>query len=151
MRIVEGNLIDALLENKVDCIFHCCNCRNSFGSGIAREIKERIPAAYNADKKYYQNRMPMPDDMLGHFSTGGNVINLYGQSNYGSGKQIDYGAYANALSHALRDLQESKPDIIIGFPFKIGSDRAGGDWSVVKEITEGIVKSNNVKAFWYKL
>ena len=38
----EGNL---LLAKNVDVVFQSCNCQNTFGSGIARSIKEMYPEA----------------------------------------------------------------------------------------------------------
>lgn len=147
---VKKNAVTALLDNDVDLIAHCCNCQNTFGSGIAREIRERIPSAYDADTEAYQRS----DSLLGKWSSDGKVVNLYGQEFFGSGKrQINYGAYANALSSFVNEYLSSggSQETIIGFPYKIGSDRAGGDWDIVCEITEGIMQSNSMKMIWFSL
>ena len=36
---------------------------------------------------------------------------------------------------------------IIGFPFKMGSDRAKGDWDIVLEMIEFYFKDHNVKIY----
>lgn len=49
IKIIKGNLLDEFANNKLDYIFHNANIRNTFGAGIAKQIKERFPAAYEAD------------------------------------------------------------------------------------------------------
>lgn len=154
-KIIKGNLIDAHLNNEVDYMFHCCNCQKNFGSGIALEVKNRIPAAYEAD-------LASGDDMLGEFTTGGGVYNLYGQKYYGRygsyyqefNRQIDYNAYRRALYNALADIAGEEGDlknVVLGFPYKIGSDRAGGDWDTVKKITEDMVSNFNGTMVWFRI
>lgn len=156
MNIVNGNLVDALLEGKLDYIAHCCNCQNNFGAGIAKEIRERVPQAFHADT--VDSSFWSDSTKLGTTSFGGRVFNLYGQLRYGRGKQIDYGAYSSALSYMIQEIEELHPltednhkKPLVGFPYKIGSDRAGGDWEVIKEITEGMIKPSLINMVWYKL
>lgn len=40
-----------VLESATDVIVHGCNCFNSFGAGIARQIKYQYPEAYHEDTK----------------------------------------------------------------------------------------------------
>lgn len=160
-KIKQGNLIDALLlNNEVDFIFHCCNCQNNFGSGIAKEIRERIPEAYVADTTLHKE---MGGNILGIFSYEADVFNLYGQEYYGyygdhfknTGRQINYGAYASALTKALDFIRSEcnfhPSGVRLGFPYEIGSDRAGGDWEIIKEITEFLVGSYGFDMVWYRL
>ncbi|QDP59483.1 MAG: hypothetical protein GOVbin4162_57 [Prokaryotic dsDNA virus sp.] len=164
MKIIQGNLIDAFLNGDVDYMFHCCNCQNNFGSGIAKEVRERIPEAYEADTVWDK---ALKGDTLGTFSFAplylrSGVFNLYGQEYYGiygewfkqNGRQLHYGAYVSALTAALdRILLErgSASYVTLGFPYKIGSDRAGGVWEEVRMITESIVESYEFNLVWYKL
>lgn len=53
MKTVHGNLIKMALEGKFDVIIHGCNCFNTFGAGIALQIKRIFPDAYEADLKNY--------------------------------------------------------------------------------------------------
>jgi hypothetical protein len=52
MKTVKGNLIELAEQGEFNIIVQGCNCFETMGSGIAREIKERYPAAYEADMKY---------------------------------------------------------------------------------------------------
>ncbi len=164
MKIIQGNLIDAFLNGDVDYMFHCCNCQNTFGSGIAREVRERLPEAYRADTMWHKF---LKGDILGSFSfapfsSRSGVVNLYGQEYYGThgewfkqnGRQLDYGAYVSALTAALDRILLDRGRasyVTLGFPYKIGSDRAGGVWEEVKMITESLVGSYEFNLVWYKL
>ena len=146
-----GNVVDALLDGEVDFIAHCCNAQGVMGSGIAKEIKERIPNAYLAYRKHYemlQERRTLKH-FLGDCVEGGRVLNLVGQEFYGYDKKryVNYGALASALSHCYhviqfevdKELPIYPPNITIGIPYKMASDRAGGDWNIVLELVGHLV------------
>lgn len=78
--IKQGNVVTALLNGEVDYMIHCVNGQHVMGSGVALEVKNRIPMAYAA----YMNELPK----LGSFTEGGNCINLCAQWHYGT-----YGPY----------------------------------------------------------
>lgn len=131
----KGNVVDALLDGEVDYIAHCCNNKGVMGSGVALEIKNRIPEAYEA----YING-PLE---LGYYSIGGNVVNLVAQDGYGKGKRfVNYGALANTFQAVMSELWYNKgfdkvsSRVKIGIPYKMASDRAGGDWNIVLELIE---------------
>ncbi|MGA8944018.1 MAG: hypothetical protein WB502_15090 [Thermoactinomyces sp.] len=55
-----------LLQSDCTVIAHQCNCFATMGAGIAKQIKERYPEAYEADRNF-----PIPIGIrkrLGHFS-----------------------------------------------------------------------------------
>ena len=131
--LIKGNVIDALFDKEVDYMIHCCNCQSTMGSGIAKEVRERVPAAFEVYMKYPQ--------ALGNFTEAEGVINLYGQEYYGTygpyyaktGRQLDYVALEAALIKVVKKFGKGK---VYGLPYKFGSDRAGGDWETVKAIVE---------------
>ena len=47
LELINGNLLD--FPNGINNIAHSCNCRMIMGGGIAKQIKERYPEAYQAD------------------------------------------------------------------------------------------------------
>ena len=131
-----GNVVDALLNGEVDFIMHCANCRNKFGSGVAYEIRMKIPEAFEADT--YMHRQLSPEQILGIHSHASGVVNLYGQLNYGYGKrQVNYGALASAIVHSMGHWATGIETI--GIPYKMASDRAGGDWNIVLELIEHLI------------
>ena len=158
-----GNVVDALLDGEVDFIAHCCNAQGVMGSGVAKEIKARIPDAYLAYRRRYdmlQERRTLKH-FLGDCIEGGRVLNLIGQEFYGYDKKryVSYGAIASALSHCYRviqfELDEEWPiyplNVTIGVPYKMASDRAGGDWNIVLELIEHLVVPYVKDVVIYKL
>lgn len=148
IKYVKGNVVDALLNNEVDYLIHCCNAQGKYASGVAGEIRQRIPEAYEAYMELYNtwtsrgNR----DIPLGDFNiSGSRVINLVGQRYYGrdNKRYVNYGALAQGFSgieECFRmDLTgEDVPypeNITLGLP-KIGAGLAGGDWEVIEELIE---------------
>lgn len=141
-----GNLVTALLNKEVDFMLHVCNCQNNFGSGIAKEVRERIPDAYKVDTFFSERG----GNNLGDYSAStSGVINLYAQEFYGKvgshfkkyGHQLDY----NALIKSIRSVSECVcRNDVIGIPYKMGCDRAGGNWDVVLHIIEVILKDFKV-------
>ena len=51
IKIIDGNLLD--FPNDINAIAHSCNTRNIMSAGIAKQIKDRYPEAYEADTKAY--------------------------------------------------------------------------------------------------
>ena len=159
LKFVEGNL---LTNDIVEVIGHQANCQNTFGSGIARSIREMYPEAYAADTEAAKNKT----NTLGNFSytdisTGavfprnkyGNKIyriyNLYGQ-NLGTihGKRMrmtNYEALYSALEGMADQLRATEEDNgmfdfnrepVVGFPFMMGSALGGGRWEIVQRLIE---------------
>lgn len=123
MKYISGNLITLAKEGKFDIIVHGCNCFNTMGSGIAREIKENFPIAWEADqatKKGARSKLgtytfAMYDPI---------VINAYTQYDYGrDGKdRFEYEAFETILEN----LRLRWPNAHFGFP-AIGQGLAGGN------------------------
>lgn len=130
---------------KSDCnvIIHCCNCFNTMGVGIAKAIAKKYPEAKEVDQKTKKGDRKK----LGSFTyikaeDGTYVFNLYGQYNYGSkwingSSDLDYAALEKGLKNigAFLDKEKLWPFVKIG-TYRIGCNRAGGDWSKVKAILE---------------
>lgn len=135
----QGNAVDALISGEIDYLLHCCNNKKTMGSGIALEIKNKIPKAY---RDYVES-----SDELGAISgVFCGVVNMIAQDGYGrSGKFINYGAFAKCLLEFDRRHNGcAKENITVGLPYKVGSDRAGGDWGIVLELITFILKDFNV-------
>ena len=147
----KGNVVSALIDGEIDCLLHVCNNKGVMGSGIALEIKNRIPDAY---EQYKCSKHPLGtisigvhefgDEMFTHYR--GKVFNMVAQDGYGKGvRHLNYGA----LAHCLKGVAEhrSYTDDTIGIPYKMGADRAGGDWNIVLELVEYFLKDFNVTVY----
>lgn len=142
MKFLNGNAVSAVIDGGADVLMHCCNCHNTFGSGIAKEIKLRIPSAYEADCGLHRIPDVKKDHslLLGQFSCNMNdsvlVFNLYGQCDFGVyQRQINYAAFTKSLVSACETASMYSDKLVrVAIPYHIGCDRAGGDWEVVKEI-----------------
>jgi O-acetyl-ADP-ribose deacetylase (regulator of RNase III) len=123
LKHAEGNLIDMAEAGDFNIIVQGCNCFNTMGGGIAREIAERYPEAQEADNrtpKGAYNKLGNYTVMLGKQF---NIINAYTQYNMSRGDDVfEY----TAFEMILQKLAHQYPTSDFGFPY-IGMGLAGGD------------------------
>lgn len=157
IEVRKGNVVDALLNKEVDFIMHVVNCQGKMNSGVAKEIRNRMPQAYSAYMEHHNSMNSTTNIELGSCSSAGGVYNLNAQEYYGyNGKRyLDYGALAKSFNFACTEIHHRecgvfRDKLIVGIPFKMGSDRAGGDWDIVCEILDQL-KSGNMEIIAYKL
>ena len=165
IKTIEGNLLDFPPYCKTDPnkylginnIAHSCNTRNIMGGGIALQIKNRYPEAYEADteafnKEYDKNGQYI--HWLGKYSKAeieskfiangkGRIYNLYTQASVGiDERQVNYEIFWKALKEVQEDLlfiqHETGEPQVLGLPYGISCGLAGGSWRVIKAIIEDI-------------
>jgi len=141
---VKGDLLDFYGRGEIDVLGHVCNCQRLMGSGVALQIKNKYPYAYQA----YVEFDTIHGLDLGTVSWGVDgdkaIANLHAQDNYGRGRRfIDYEAFYKCLEDVkgMMLLNEHKK---IGFPYRIGSDRAGGDFRIVLAMIEVVFEDMDV-------
>lgn len=131
LKHIKGNLIDLAEQGHFDVIVHGCNCQNTMGSGIAKEIKERYPEAYEVDE-LYSTRISNPIHLLGNYSyteyqainaNKFTIINAYTQVNY-LPRGVDHFEY-ESFAIILKKLSIVYPEGNFGLPY-IGMGLAGG-------------------------
>lgn len=143
LEFLEGDVIEALKNKEIDVLMHCCNAQGVMGSGIAKSIKEQFPSVFNRYHEYCQKNK----DVLGTAITENRIINLIAQENYGRGRrQVHYGNFTKALRYAAHSIYTANLKTI-GVPYKIASDRAGGDWEVIKELLESLPNHITIKIY----
>lgn len=158
VKYAKGDLLDFTHWN---VIAHCANCTNTFGSGLALQIRERYPVAYEADTEAYTavnptgGHIPMAE-MLGEFSVanvgeGRRIVNLYGQAAYGRDRRhLDYDAFYNALKELKTSLEIAHIEgriYTLGLPHRIGSDRAGGDWRIIEVMIHALFDESPIQVY----
>lgn len=128
---VKGNLIDMAEQGMFDIIVHGCNCQNTMGSGIAKEIRERFPQAHIADRDYdrYMTGEHNRYQKLGTYTISQTkqpfiIVNAYTQYNY-LPRGIDHFEYT-AFAVILQKLIYNYGTLRFGFPY-IGMGLAGGN------------------------
>ena len=145
IKFVKGNAVDALIDGEIDVLLHVCNNKGVMGSGIALEIKNKIPDAYQVYKG---------DPELGEVTIGKygdyhvcRVYNMVAQEGYGRGiRHLNYGALADCLHQAAIEASYSGSPAI-GLPYKMGADRAGGNWEIVLEMVIYFLKDFDVVVY----
>lgn len=140
LNFAKGNLIDMAEAGEFDIIVHGCNCQNTMGSGIAKEIRERHPVAYRADTNMHK-KMAHPVDLLGNYSwhvgcvgkegKTFTIVNAYTQLNY-LPRGVDHFDY-DSFKLILKKLATIEPRKRYGFPM-IGMGLAGGDKDRIMKI-----------------
>jgi O-acetyl-ADP-ribose deacetylase (regulator of RNase III) len=121
----KGNLLDLAEAGEFDVVVQGCNCFNTMGGGIAREIRERYPNVAYVDMQTNKGDY----HKLGNWTwdlAGPNeyiLINAYTQYNMSTGEDVfEYVAFDLILQKLLYTHGTKR----IGFPF-IGMGLAGGD------------------------
>jgi len=151
IEIIDGDLLDAFEKGDVNIIGHVVNCQGVMGSGIAKLIKQKYPTVFEDYQETLQDFDAFQQDPLGHVEIcyldayPKAVVNFYAQRYYGAGERhLNYGALANGFAWLSTKLDKQN---VVGFPYKMGSDRAGGDWGIVLEMIEFFFKDSQVKIY----
>ena len=131
--MVYSDLVELAKAGQFDVIMHGCNCFCAMGAGIAKQIREAFPAAYEVDRKTIcadrgklgtcsVETCPIPSGSV-------DVVNAYTQFHW---KEPDGGVLADyaAIRSCLVWVRENYSGKRIGLP-KIGAGLARGDWNVI--------------------
>jgi hypothetical protein len=138
LKIIEQNILD--IEQGTIC--HQVNCLGAMNSGIAKSIREKWPRVYSEYSSFvsaYSGFEKAEHMLLGRLQLvfvdrGITVADVFGQLRYGPGDKTytEYGA----VEFAFSELAIRRPPGPIYVPFRMGCDRAGGDWNTYKAIIE---------------
>lgn len=142
-----------LLKSDCDIILHGCNCMHTMGAGIAKQIAEVYPEAYEADKT---QSIRGDRNKLGDFTLAKSVnpfiekknvviVNCYTQYDYGRDRNKVYADY-NAIKSVMEKIKITFPFGKIGMP-KIGCNLANGDWNRVEHIINSIFRDRTVYVY----
>jgi O-acetyl-ADP-ribose deacetylase (regulator of RNase III) len=132
LKHVKGDLLNLAAQGEFTIIMHGCNCHNTMGSGIARQVRERYPEAYAVDcmtNKGDKSKLGTISCVQVDNSVGGQllIVNAYTQYNFNSGGTLvdvfEYEAFDRILDAFAHD---AGPSMRIGLPY-IGMGLAGGD------------------------
>ena len=132
MKYINGDLIQLAKDKKYEVIIHGCNCFNTMGAGIAKEIKKNFPEAYEADLLTKEG----DSNKIGTYSVGDHkglkIVNAYTQFKPAKGIDVfDYNGFRKILKEVKNEFHNKK----IAMP-KIGAGLAGGNWDRIAKIIE---------------
>jgi len=127
-----------LLAVDAGVVVHQVNCRGVMGAGIALQIRRAFPRAYTSYRQHYKRLRPGMIQLV-KIKPGLWVCNLAGQDGYGHDKQYtDYAAIRAGLEKLSAWLADhDNPQTY--FPFKMGCNLAGGDWSKVYALIDELL------------
>jgi O-acetyl-ADP-ribose deacetylase (regulator of RNase III) len=130
LKHVKGNLLDLAEAGLFDIIVQGCNCWNTMGGGIAREIRERFPVAASVDMETvngdYRKLGTWTECDAGETNRF-TIVNAYTQYNMSQGTDVfEY----TAFQLILEKLAFVYPGKRIGLPY-IGMGLAGGDRDII--------------------
>ena len=162
---IEGNLLD--FPNDINVIAHSCNTRHIMGAGIAKQIKDRYPQAYEADWKAFNQEYDKDGQYvhwLGKFSKAEindrkYIYNMYTQASIGRGREVHYEKFWQALKRVEQDLYamnvakheyDGSPPPTLGLPYGISCGLAGGNWGIIKAMIEDIFLDSPIKCYIVK-
>lgn len=129
--VTKGNLLELAERGKFDIIVHGCNCQNTMGSGIAKQIKDKYPDAFQADYEYDLELGDRRYNKLGNYTVSKifsksnfYIVNAYTQFHY-LPRGVNHFEYAS-FAVILQKLAHFYGNYDFGFPY-IGMGLAGGD------------------------
>lgn len=145
MKTIQGDLIQLAVQGKFNIIVHGCNCFNTMGSGIAKQVKNVFPTAYEVDQltiKGGRSKLgtyTYSKHKIKALETDLTIINAYTQFNYLPRNVVN--ADYDAIENIFKDLYEEFADEgnHIAYP-KIGAGLAGGNWNTISSIIDKQLK-----------
>lgn len=143
---IKGNILEA----KEDLIGHQVNCQGAFGAGLAKQIREKYPFAYESYRTCCDETEDKRD-LLGRIkqvkqNDGKIIVHIFGQLGYGRGKlQTDYKALERGLK--VLEIKARNSEESVALPYGIGCGLAGGDWEIVCKIIDKVFKDYEVSLY----
>lgn len=146
-----------MLKYSKGYLVHGCNAQGVMGSGIAKQIREQYPLAYQEYKNMQglQGQLQVGTNSYAYYGEDEKIIvNAVTQHAYGNDKNIVYVDYV-ALSTCFKKLSDFVMNSslmngipkIVNFPL-IGCGLANGDWRVVSELIDDALDDSIDKVLW---
>ena len=156
VKVIDGDLF----QTTAPTICHQVNCRGKMVSGVAKQIRELYPLAYERYRLAYNREKSNPSGLLGRIQhvyckderteTGlRTIVNMFAQDRYGYDGQC-YTDY-KAFEYCLEKLKHIVPaGSAIAMPYKIGCGLAGGDWNIVYALIDRVLGQQYTVELWRK-
>lgn len=156
MKIIRGDLIRYALAGHFDVIVHGCNQRQTWGAGIARQMRRAFPEAYQADLRAREPARQLGMISVAHVHIGISskdkierehkliVVNAYtqrvpGRFDTAGNRGIDL---ALNVGQAMRRVKQLFSGQRIGYP-QIAAGLAGGDWGRIAPVIDAALSGED--------
>ena len=171
IKYVEGDVTDPIALVSDDCILvstlimHIVNDQGMMGSGVAKALYKKWPKVRSEYIRWFNE--PNTFDVDTAFRLGKTqfvvvsppllydivVANMVGQHMVGADEHgnppIRYDALDNCLN-LVKNYAE-RFEFAVHMPYKMGADRARGDWNKIVQMVEDILCKNDIPVVVYKL
>lgn len=150
IKYITGNLLD--FDNGINAIVHVVNSQGIMGGGIALQIKEEYPIAYEVYKKAQkEGNLKLGSMSIAVLPNGKKIINACAQENYGTEKrQLDYEAFyviMEGLKEALEKALKEGRKHTLGIPKNIGCALAGGNWTICETMIKILFQESPIEVY----
>jgi len=145
IKYTTGDLLEEFRNGVVETMAHCTNTCGVMGSGIALQIKNEMPAVFDA-YKYHEECNGLKLGTISYAKIGkGIVVNLHAQNLYGydGSRFVNYEAIYETLRQT-KEVMISKNLKTLGVPYKMACDRAGGDWRIIETMLNVIFENSGI-------
>ena len=132
-------MLDLAEAGEFDIVVQGCNCFNTMGGGIAREIRERYPMCAEIDQLTERGEYMKLGNWTEYDQGTFLIINAYTQYDMSTGKGDDAFEYP-AFALILQKLEHQFGHKRIGLPY-IGMGLAGGKKEIIIPMIEYFAKS----------
>ena len=147
-----------LLGGPEKIIAHGCNALGIMGAGVAKQIKQTYPKAFEVyHQKHGKDGLTL-GEVVPWVSAERIVLNMITQQAFGNTPGVVYVDYEQGIRKCMRALEnaarrhqqaEAGPfyeNSVVAMP-KIGAGLAGGDWGVIASIIEAEVNALSVVVY----
>lgn len=138
-------------ESKI-ALVHQCNCFCSMGAGIARQVRDNYPAAYEADlKTTHGDRSKMGTFSYAEVAPNRYICNLYSQYDVGTdSRKTNYEAVYSGLEKIKTWVLQNNINYLL-IPYGIGCGLGGGDWNIIYSMLSSLFTGNKPNVIICKL
>lgn len=144
-----------LLAGPEKVIAHGCNALGIMGAGVAKQIKQTYPKAFEVYHQKHAREGLVLGEVVPWVSADRIVLNMITQQAFGNQSGVVYVDYEQGVRKCMRALENSArrhhqakagpffESPVVAMP-KIGAGYAGGDWSIIAAIIEEEVQAVSV-------
>jgi len=148
------NFVGDVLTSNAQIIAHQVNCQGVMGSGVALQVKNKWPEVFKIYEAKCNSYYGTPLNLLGttqivQIEKDKGIANMFGQLGFGTEKrQTNYEAFYTALEDLKKQMINYKLNSV-AFPVKIGSDRGGANWNIIKCMIEEVLFDFDIEYWTY--